>query len=76
MPTVYRRPGCPISLAAFEVCSASALTSEATTAKPLLASPARAASIVALSANRLVWPAIVLTSLTTAPIFEAASESE
>ena len=30
-------------------------TSEATTAKPLPASPARAASIVALSASRLLW---------------------
>jgi len=37
---------------------ASALTSLATTAKPLPASPARAASIVAFSANRLVWLAI------------------
>ena len=33
-------------------------TSEATTAKPLPASPARAASTAALSASRLVWNAI------------------
>ncbi|MET4829701.1 hypothetical protein ABH972_007290 [Bradyrhizobium ottawaense] len=33
----------PISPVAFAVCSASALTSEATTAKPRPASPARAA---------------------------------
>ncbi len=44
----------PISPVAFAVCSASALTSEATTAKPRPASPARAASMVALSASRLV----------------------
>jgi roadblock/LC7 domain-containing protein len=37
----------PISPVAFAVCSASAFTSEATTAKPRPASPARAASIVA-----------------------------
>ena len=36
---------------------ASALTSLATTAKPLPASPARADSIVAFSASRLVWSA-------------------
>jgi hypothetical protein len=38
----------------FDVCAASALTSDATTAKPRPASPARAASIVAFSAKRLV----------------------
>jgi len=37
---------------------ASVFTSEATTAKPFPASPARAASIVALSASRLVWLAM------------------
>ena len=41
------------------------LTSLATTAKPLPASPARAASMVALSARRLVWDAISLIRLTT-----------
>ena len=46
-----------ITSVAFAVCTASALTSEATTAKPLPAVPARAASIVALSASRLVCPA-------------------
>ena len=43
-----------ISPVAFAVCSASAFTSEATTAKPRPASPARAASMVAFSASRLV----------------------
>ena len=58
----------PISPVALAVCSASALTSEATTAKPRPASPARAASMVALSASRLVWPAMVLISSTTSPM--------
>jgi hypothetical protein len=40
----------------------------ATTAKPLPASPARAASIVAFSARRLVCSAIELMTLTTSPI--------
>jgi len=44
-----------ISSVAVAVCEASAFTSPATTANPLPASPARAASIVALSASRLVW---------------------
>ena len=64
-----------ISPVALAVCSASALTSEATTAKPRPASPARAASIVAFSASRLVWPAMVLISSTTAPIRPAASDN-
>ena len=61
-----------ISSVALAVCTASDLTSEATTAKPLPAAPARAASIVALSASRLVWPATSWMSLTTSPIFCAA----
>jgi len=51
------------------------LTSEATTAKPRPASPARAASMVALSAKRLVWLAISLIRLVTAPTLPAASDS-
>ena len=62
----------PISSVAFAVWVARLLTSAATTAKPLPASPARAASIVALSASRLVWLAMSLISLTTSPIFCAA----
>jgi hypothetical protein len=66
---------CPISPVAFAVCSASAFTSDATTAKPRPASPARAASMVALSASRLVWPAMVLMSSTTSPMRAAAFDS-
>ena len=62
----------PVALA---VCSARLLTSEATTAKPRPASPARAASMVAFSASRLVCPAIELMSSTTSPMRLAASES-
>ena len=64
-----------ISPVAFAVCSASAFTSDATTAKPRPASPARAASIVAFSASRLVWPAMVLISSTTSPMRLAAFDS-
>ena len=48
-----------------EVCAASALTSPATTVKPRPASPARAASMVALRASRWVWLAIELIRATT-----------
>ena len=65
----------PISPVAFAVCSASAFTSRATTANPRPASPARAASMVAFSASRLVWPAMVLISSTTSPIRAAAFDS-
>ena len=64
-----------ISSVAFAVCTASDLTSEATTANPRPASPARAASMVALSASRLVCSAMARMSLTTSPIFCALSES-
>ena len=54
-----------ISLVACEVCFASSLISLATTANPLPASPALAASMVAFSANRLVCSDIsVITSVT------------
>ncbi len=43
-------------------------TSSATTAKPLPCSPARAASIAALSASRFVWPAIPVIVSTMPPI--------
>ena len=61
-----------ISSVALAVCTASDFTSEATTAKPRPASPARAASMVALSARRLVCPAMSRMSFTTSPIFCAA----
>ena len=66
---------CSISPVAFAVCSASALTSDATTAKPRPAEPARAASMVAFKARRLVCSAIVLISSTTSPIRVAAFDS-
>jgi hypothetical protein len=53
------------STAAVAVCRTSSLTSLATTAKPFPASPARAASIVALSARRFVCWAIDVMTLTT-----------
>ena len=48
-----------ISSVALAVWLASAFTSDATTAKPRPDSPARAASIVALSASRLVCAAML-----------------
>ncbi len=51
----------PISAAAVWLRSASLRTSEATTAKPLPCSPARAASTAAFSASRSVWRAISCT---------------
>ena len=57
-----------MSSVARAVSCASSLTSLATTAKPLPASPARAASIVALRASRLVCSAIPLISLITVAI--------
>src|SRR4029077_4527430 len=62
-----------ISSVASWVCTASALTSEATTAKPRPAAPARAASIVELSASSVVCRAICAIKLTTLPI--AAEDS-
>ena len=57
-----------ISSVAAAVARASSLTSPATTAKPRPASPARAASIVALRASRFVCSAIAEIVLTTAEI--------
>ena len=51
------------------------MTSFATTAKPLPASPALAASIVAFSASRFVWSAMSLITSTTRPISRAAVPS-
>ena len=63
-----------MSPVAFAVCCASVFTSDATTAKPRPEAPARAASIVALSASSEVCEAIASISLTTAPIRSAAAE--
>ena len=64
-----------ISEVAFAVWVANALTSDATTANPRPASPARAASIVALSARRFVCSATSVISLTTSLMRPAARES-
>ena len=56
---------------ALAVCSANAFTSEATTAKPFPAMPARAASMVAFKAKRLVCAAMPWISVTTSPICAA-----
>src|SRR5262245_34553390 len=64
-----------ISSVALAVCPASDFTSAATTANPLPDSPARAASIVAFKASRLVCPAIAWMSPTTSPIRVAAAPS-
>ena len=64
-----------ISCVALAVWPARVLTSPATTAKPLPASPARAASIVALSARRLVRSAMSEIRRTTSPIVLAALSS-
>ena len=62
-----------MSSVALAVSWASSLTSLATTAKPLPASPARAASMVAFSASRLVCSAMLVITFTTLPI--SADES-
>ena len=62
-----------MSSVALAVCDDNALTSVATTAKPFPASPARAASIVAFNASRLVCPAMVWIKAMTSPIFCEAS---
>ena len=64
-----------MSSVARAVSCASSLTSLATTAKPLPTSPARAASIVAFSASRLVCSAMLEMTLTTSPISRDESPS-
>ena len=66
-----------ISPAAFWLRSASLRTSAATTANPLPCSPARAASMAAFSASRLVWRAISsMMEILLAISFIAATASE
>ncbi len=60
---------------AWAVWLARLFTSPATTAKPLPASPARAASIVAFRASRLVCPAMSSIRRTTSPIPAAVCAS-
>ena len=64
-----------MSSVAFAVSCASSFTSLATTAKPLPASPARAASMVAFSASRLVCSAMQVITFTTLPISAEDSPS-
>src|SRR6516165_8143447 len=64
-----------ISSVALAVCLASSLTSLATTAKPLPASPARAASMVAFRARRFVCWAMPVITLMTLPISALLSPS-
>ncbi len=61
-----------ISTVAVPVCLANSLTSVATTAKPLPAPPARAASIVAFNASSLVCSAISWMTSMTLSIWSAA----
>jgi len=64
-----------ISSVAWLVSFDRSFTSLATTAKPLSASPARAASMVAFSARRLVCSAIDVITLITRPTSALASPS-
>jgi hypothetical protein len=57
-----------ISSVSFAVCIAGSFISFATTANPLPASPARAASKIAFKAQRFVYWAIELIILITLPI--------
>ena len=64
-----------IAYVASAVCFARSLISLATTAKPFPASPARAASMVALSASKLVCSEISVMVSVTFPICLAAIPS-
>src|SRR5580700_2544919 len=64
-----------MSSVALAVCFASSLTSLATTANPLPASPARAASMVAFKASKFVCWAMEVMTLMTLPISALLSPS-
>gem|GEM_PF-3054110 len=64
-----------ICLVASTLRSASLRTSFATTENPRPCSPARTASIAALSANKLVWEEISSITLIISPIFSESSSS-
>ena len=72
-PWVSRDNMLPTSAVLFWVRAARARTSSATTAKPRPCSPARAASMAALSASRLVWAAMPPITPSTLPICWASS---
>jgi hypothetical protein len=71
MPSIFVR----MSPVAAAVCPASSLISFATTAKPLPAAPALAASMVAFSASRFVCAEMAEIVCVTAPTSSAARPS-
>ena len=66
---------CEVSLAASALRCARLRTSSATTANPLPASPARAASTAAFKASRFVWKAMSSTRLEKSVLRIAGAET-